>query len=883
LQKRRFRSLFLRLLLFAVFVISLFAPSAASAYQVISKTTSEEIITRGVVLQTISMRTNEGPLNVYILEVDLSDPYLELDTLIGEEGVIFKNMTVTEMARRAGAVAAINGDFFQMGDSGKPIGLSYQSGRLVGSPPQRDDMYGFGLTSDKSPLLELFSFNGLVSAGNGNSFPLAGVNKPEYLLMSGISSDIDALVLYNSLWGATSRGKHPDLDGVVEVVVRNDVVQQVSTDLPGTPIPPDGYVLRGHGEAAGFLENNLLPGTKVEYTCTVEPLGEELFAAVGGQALLVQDGRMPAYFTQNIAGKHARTAAGISKDGKTLYLVGVEKQSSEGNVLSIGMTQEELAGFLMSIGMWRAVNLDGGGSTTVAARHTGEFDISLINLPQGLTQRRVPNAIGLFSTAPEGELDGLAVSGPTVLLAGTKGEFSAKGYDEYYNPVTIEPRKVTWSSSPAADALRENIFAPNKGGEYTISAALGRVTGKAEVRVIGPEQLNNLMVSPSSIVLEPGQSAQLTTKVTTLYGEYFDLNPGDVKWTVDSVLGRVSEGKFIAAGRAASGEMTATFQGLRLTVPVSVKAPETEFQVDPDKVSEISLDGRIKIEIPAQSVSSPVQVRLAMEDAPVDLSEGLSLLEAVVFGTIDEQDVLLGAPYQISWPYNQDAVEGRPAILLLDGSTGEWKEQPSRVDGGTKIVTSRIWEFGSLALVDDGRPEPVFTDTMGHWALPSISSLAACGVVNGFPDGSYGPDQAVTRAQFVNMLASAMQWPVPESLPTFKDQVPDWALPAVVAAVSRGVISGYPDGTFMPNARVSRSEMAVMIDRALSLTGADEALSYAYSDQGNIPDYAKDAVARVSSAGLLQGSGGLFRPGDGATRAETAVAVNRVLNMWLAQ
>ncbi|MEG3071180.1 MAG: phosphodiester glycosidase family protein [Candidatus Syntrophopropionicum ammoniitolerans] len=99
--------------------------------------------------------------------------------------------------------------------------------------------------------------------------------------------------------------------------------------------------------------------------------------------MLVQDGQLPAYFTQNITGKHARTAVGVSRDGNTLYLVAVEKYTDpSAGVLSVGMTQEELAQFLISIGVWRAVNLDGGGSTTLATRHLGDFDASLVNRPQ---------------------------------------------------------------------------------------------------------------------------------------------------------------------------------------------------------------------------------------------------------------------------------------------------------------------------------------------------------------------------------------------------------------------------------------------------------------------------------------------------------------------
>lgn len=857
----------------------LIMPAPAGAYQLIGKTSDEEIVTQGAVLQTVRMSTVEGPLNVYILKADLSNPFLKIDTIIGEDGTLNKNQTVTEMARRTGAVAAINGGFFQMQGSGRNIGLAYQGGHLVGSPALRNDMYGFGLTTDKASIFDIFGFSGQVTADNGQSFPLSGINKPDYLLMSGVSSDTDALNLYNSLWGTTSRGKLPDLTGVVEAVVRDGVVQQVLTDQPGVPIPDDGYVLKGHGAAATFIADNLPVGAKVDYTYAVEPKGDKLFAAVGGQALLVEDGCLPGYFSQNITGRHARTAVGISGDGKTLYLVAVEKQAAaDGSVVSIGMTQEELAEFLISIGVWRAVNLDGGGSTTISARHLGDFEASLINQPQATSQRRVPDAVGLFSTAPQGTLSGLKVSGPAVLLKGKTGSFEVKGYDQYYNPLKVNPDSLSWSSSPVAGNFRGNIFTPTQGGSTTIRAALGDARGTATVRVIGPESLAELVISPSSISVEPGQSVQLSVKVKTKEGELFDLEPGDLEWTVDSSLGRLVAGKFVAADKTASGEIKADFEGIEASIPVSVEPPWLELQTTPGSDSELSLNEWIKVLFPADSLSDPVEIRLAYDTVPAEVASGIKALGTVTVNPA-EGEAVLNAPWSISWQYNQNAITARPAILLWDAEENQWREQPSRVegDGPVKTISARVWGFGKVAIVDDSRQTPVFTDTAGHWADPAIGRLASSGVAKGFPDGSFGPGQAVTRAQFVSLLAGALQWPTPEEQPSFKDAIPQWAQPAIAAAVSRGVVHGYPDGSFAPDAKVTRSEMAVMIDRALNISGTGKA---SYNDSGSIPDFAREEVSRVSAAGILQGSDGYFRPQNGATRAETAVAVDRVITWW---
>ncbi len=865
--------------------IYLLTPARAGAYQVVSKTMEEEIITQGASLQRVRMKTDGGPLNVYILKADLGDPLLKIDTIIGSDGTLDKNQTVTEMARRTGAVAAINGDYFQMMESGRTIGLAFKGGELVESPARRNDMYGFGLTMDKTPLIEIFDFTGRVTAANGKNFILAGINKPDYLLQTGVSSDVDALNLYNTLWGTTSRGKHPELTGVVEAVVQDGVVKRILTDQPGVAIPANGYILQGHGQAAKFIIDNLQPGAAVGYTYTVAPSGSALFAAVGGQALLVEDGKLPPYFTQNITGKHARTALGISKDGNTLYLVAVEKYvDSGGTTVSVGMTQEELADFLISFGVWRAVNLDGGGSTTLAARDLGDFEARPANQPQGSAQRRVPDAIGIFSLAPPGTLSGLAVSGPGVLLAGTSGKFAVKGYDQYYNPVRIATGSVQFSAPSGAGDFQGSEFTPaGAGGDVTVTASLGSVNGTAVLRVIGPEMISKLAISPAMLEIEPGKSMQLSLQVKTYSGETFDVQPENVVWDVDGSTGQIVNGMFTAGQDAAAGQITATFQGLTVAVPVAVQPPWKEIHVDPLQESSMSLDDQIRVCFPAGATSGPTEIMMYHENNFSDVPVGMHALGAVNLKPAAGQDVTLNTPLLVNWLYSKDALEGRPVIMLYDDNAQKWLEQPARIegDGTTGTISARVWGFGRLALADDQRSAPVFKDTAGHWADPSISKLAAGGVLAGFPDGTFQPGQPVTRAQFAHALAAVLQWPAPESPAGFKDDIPVWARASVEKAVSRGVVQGYPDGTYKPDAGITRSEMAVMIDRALGLPASDNKLTFL--DSSKVPDFALGAVGRTAKAGILQGSEGYFNPGGGVSRAEMAVALARVLNWWAAQ
>jgi len=165
-----------------------------------------------------------------------------------------------------------------------------------------------------------------------------------------------------------------------------------------------------------------------------------------------------------------------------------------------------------------------------------------------------------------------------------------------------------------------------------------------------------------------------------------------------------------------------------------------------------------------------------------------------------------------------------------------------------------------------------FTDLPpDHWASDYVQYLVAQGAVSGYSDGSFRPNDNVTRAQFAKMLVGALGWQmaVPAS-PSFRDVPANyWAYNYIETAVSHGVISGYTDGTFRPNSTVTRAQVAKMIVAARGW----------YFNQGfgntftDIPqtDWTYTYADTVSAAGVMSGySDGSFRPYTSATRAQIA-------------
>lgn len=172
---------------------------------------------------------------------------------------------------------------------------------------------------------------------------------------------------------------------------------------------------------------------------------------------------------------------------------------------------------------------------------------------------------------------------------------------------------------------------------------------------------------------------------------------------------------------------------------------------------------------------------------------------------------------------------------------------------------------------------PAFTDVPPHyWAAAPIYELQCAGIVSGFPDGAFLPDQAITRAQFVTMLALALGLkPAAGPLP-FTDVPPSaWFAPFVAAAVQADLVQGLTPTTFGPSAPLTREEMAVLLARALHLPTAGRVR---FGDSAEISAWAIGGVDAAVAAGYLDGfPDGNFQPLGRATRAQAAKVLAVVL------
>lgn len=353
---------------------------------------------------------NAGPWTINALRIDLAQTRLDvvhaLDAAVGLE-------TVSSMAGRRDALAAINGGYFRTTGTfrGDSIGTLQIDGTLLSEPDRGRAAVGFvrtgaapaGATQSQSSGGLMFghvTWAGLVDAG-GVRTPLDGINRPRG------SSD---MVMFTPAFNQTTL---TDASGM-EVVVRRGRVAEVRENAGSTPIPRDGFVLSVRGPSQEWVRKHMRRRTRVKVSATLisaeasdwsnqvpSARAKNLWRAaediVGGGPKIVTAGRIditldadkvqPSFSTT----RHPRTAIASLPGNKALLVVVDGRQPA----LSVGMSLDELARLLIELGAVEAINLDGGGSSTMT------IDGKVVNHPSDLTgERPVSDAILVLPSKP---------------------------------------------------------------------------------------------------------------------------------------------------------------------------------------------------------------------------------------------------------------------------------------------------------------------------------------------------------------------------------------------------------------------------------------------------------------------------------------------------
>lgn len=399
------------------------ASSAASMPGILLSNSIVTPIADGASFERMTALTSAGWVQMSVIRVDLSSPDVAVGPVLAD-GVLTSPKGVASIAEESGLVAAINGDFFDIGATSAPLSMLVADGQIIRSPRKDPDFASLVICGDGTGLIGQWTWKGVLKGPGGVEITLAGLNE--------ISVPSDLAVVYDHHW---SWEKRPGSSDVHHLAIRGGVVESYSPgwpaptssiapgdvngssgirgDEPGTvgndspddanartpQLPGDEViyvVLRGHSAETA---RKLSPGDPVSIDGTLAPATSEILFAFSGKPVLVKDGVVVSglWTHTGIQSLFAapRTAVGLTEDGNTLIMAVVDGRLPGAR----GVTLKELAEIMISLGAHEALNLDGGGSSTAAVQDLATGRIMLASRPSGGLQRRVPYAIGVWHTS----------------------------------------------------------------------------------------------------------------------------------------------------------------------------------------------------------------------------------------------------------------------------------------------------------------------------------------------------------------------------------------------------------------------------------------------------------------------------------------------------
>jgi hypothetical protein len=232
-------------------------------------------------------------------------------------------------------------------------------------------------------------------------------------------------------------------------------------------------------------------------------------------------------------------------------------------------------------------------------------------------------------------------------------------------------------------------------------------------------------------------------------------------------------------------------------------------------------------------------------------------------------------------------IPGKAIAVRYEPLTGEFAFVPSHmiaVEDETQVHMKR--PGNSIYTIAQAKNRTFADLAEGHWAKKDIELLASNLLLEGRTESIFEPGAEISRAEFTAMLVRALSLSPVSSSASFNDvALSDWYAGAIGAAVKAGLVKGFADGNFQPNAPVTRAQMAVMVAAALPIAGKpiDVAGKEAYllsrfSDADSIPAWATNAAAQTLLTKIIEGNpDDSFNPNEHATRAEAAVILKRFM------
>lgn len=719
-------------------------------------------------LNTVSIHPTAGRVESFTLELDPDQDVYPI--LVQGSGTIYSGASINKAVALAQShgyhvLGAINTDFFSYA-TGVPMGLVVEDGVYKSSPEGRPALTitdgAFELVEEPKITLTL------TNETTGEQVTLTHLNKWRtstgglYLLNEHFSS----VSTRTSTSGWMVRMQ--ELDGE-ELAINGELELEVTELIRGSDavsIGEGNYILTADDQSGlGAVFQQFQQGDRITLRAESDTDGlEQAQWACGVGDVMVREGELTdsSRWEYTKKGRDPRTALGVRRDGTVVMYVADGRKTG----YSAGLTQVDLAEEMLERGCEWAVNLDGGGSSAMSVWIHGLTGPEIVNIPS----------------------DGAARSCATYLLL-----------------VTDE----------SGDGRPDRLALKNDG--------LVVLTG-------------------TSVNL--GEAVVLDDGLNPLPEETEELDDLTIRSQED--LGEVEDNIYTAGDKAGTDTLKLSSRDLHIkgTAQIHVVDELTELTITKEgsstPLTSISLKSGEQLALSAQG---SYYGRLAMRD----LSGVTWSVEGGV-GTVDEN-----------------------GVFTADASAGS-----------SGSITAQA---GGLSVTIPVTPTALHLDVdESHWAYSAVEYCYENALVSGISTTEFGPTYNIRRGDFLLMLYRAAGSPAVRSTVTFPDVSPtDYYADAIAWAQENGLASGMEDGTFAPNQNVTREQAFTMLNRFLPMIGiqcssVSTAILDQFADRSSISSWAESHAATLVAYQIVGGSDGRLNPGGNLSRAEMAALLYKLGN-----
>ncbi|TDF90584.1 cadherin-like beta sandwich domain-containing protein [Paenibacillus piri] len=400
------------------------------------------------------------------------------------------------------------------------------------------------------------------------------------------------------------------------------------------------------------------------------------------------------------------------------------------------------------------------------------------------------------------------------------------------------------------------LLLPNQGGKlagYIRDGVFTPITGKvsADTQAAADSEI----ASGGDAAITVGDDLVIWTKHFTKFVSYTQVNQ-------TSNNRRSGGGGGVPANTgtiAASSGGTLSLNGVKIEVPAG--AMDGSVQVTVEKVSDTSL---LPVDKAFRLLSEVYEIK---KDKDGDFSKPVVITLPFDKTKVNFDESTVG----LYWLNEQTRTWVQLDDLKVD-------QTEATASGSVTHFT----KFAVLASdkTKTGQPqttEAEFADMKGHWAEASVRELVSRGAINGYPDHTFKPDNSITRAEFVTVIVKAFRLTAQDGK-SFGDTSAHWAKSSISTAAALGVVTGYSEDAFGPDDLITREQMAAIVVRAARIDPADQSISF--SDSRQVSDWARPALAAASAKGLINGyADGTVKPKENSTRAEAVTLILRALQL----